>query len=376
MKITIVSAAYPFRGGIAHFTGQLYNELIKSHNVNVITFKRQYPAILFPGKTQYETDPDAEKINSEILIDSINPINWLSVGKKIKKDSPDHLIFCYWLPFFAPCFATIARIVKGNKKTKISVINHNVLPHEKRPGDIAFTKYFFKFVDFFISLSTSVVNDLSKVKKDAKNILLYHPVYTKFGEVLDKSEARKILNLKTEKVLLFFGFIRNYKGLDVLLKAVALLKNKIDFTLLIAGEFYEDETKYLNLIDELKINDYIKIYKEFIPNSEVKNYFSAADVVVLPYKDATQSGIIQVANNFYKPVIATNVGGLPEVIEEGVTGNLVEVNNPEKLAESILSYFAENKESIYTENIKRNLEKLSWGYFSEQMNNFITDKVE
>lgn len=371
MKITILSTAYPLRGGIAHFNGLLYKELSKNHNTNVVTFKRQYPDFLFPGKSQTEDKEELEKIPSEVLVDSVNPLNWIKVGQKIKKEKPDLLIFKFWMPFFAPCFGTISRIVKRNRHTKILVINDNVIPHEKRPGDITFTRYFFRYVHYFISMSKKVDDDLALLKPSAKKLLLFHPVYSNFGELIPKSEARQKLNLGNEKVILFFGFIRNYKGLDILLKAAAFLKNKIEIKVMVAGEFYEDEQKYYNIIENLKIKDIVRIDKDFIPTSEVKYYFSASDVVVLPYKDATQSGIVQIANNFLKPVIATKVGGLPEVIEDNITGNLVESNNPEKLAECILDYFDRSKESLYTENIKKNLDNISWSAFTEKMLNFI-----
>ncbi len=373
MKITILSTAYPLRGGIAHFTGLLFKALSMNYETNVITFSRQYPKILFPGKSQLENGDTVEVIPSTAEVDSVNPVNWIKVGRKIKKDPPDLLIFKYWMPFFGPAFGTITKIVKQKKKTKVIVICDNVIPHERKPGDILFTKYFFNSVDYFITMSKSVQKDLLTLYPKANSKLLFHPIYSNFGAPISKHEARKILNIKSEKVLLFFGFIRDYKGLDVLLNAVKLIKNKIDFTLIVAGEFYSNEEKYLSLTKKLGIQDIVKYYSDFIPTSEVKNYFSACDVVVLPYKSATQSGIVQIANNFDKPMISTNVGGLPEVIEDGKTGYLVEKENPVKLSEAILKYYEENKEDEFVRNIKNKASKYSWSEFVKKMMEFVEE---
>lgn len=370
MKITILSTAYPLRGGIAHFIGLLFKELIRENEVKVITFKRQYPAILFPGKSQLESNDIIEKIPTEPLVDSINPINWIRIGRKIKKDSPDLLILKYWLPFFAPCFGTISRIVKRNKKTKVLTICDNVLPHEKRPGDKALTKYFFKSVDYFILLSVKVKDDLLSIKSDAKFKILPHPIYSNFGELVPKDEAKRKLNLTDNNLILFFGFIRDYKGLDVLLRSMAELD---DIKLIVAGEFYSDKKIYLNLIDQLKIKNKVYLFTDFIPTSDVKYYFSASDAVILPYKDATQSGIVQIAMNFRKPVIATNVGGLNEVIFNYQTGYIVEKENPKALAEAIKRFYEEKKENDFIKNIESEVGKYSWKKFTEGIKDIIKD---
>ncbi len=367
MKITILSTAYPLRGGISHFTGLLYGELKKNHTVNVITFKRQYPSLLFPGKSQFESSETVEEIPTEILVDSINPINWIKIGLKVKKDKPDILIYKYWMPFFAPCFGTISRIAIKNNKTKILVICDNVIPHEKKPGDITLTKYFFKKVDYFILLSENVKKDLISLFPKAKNRVLPHPIYSNFGSPIDKEEAKSFLKIKDEKVILFFGFIRDYKGLDILLEAIAILKDKLNVKLLIAGEFYSNKEKYLSLIKVLGIEKNILMFTDFIPTSEVKYYFSASDCVILPYRDATQSGIVQIAMNFLKPVIAANVGGLAEVIENGISGFIVDRENPQLLAEAILKFYVEEKEGLFVSGILNEINKYSWRRFVEGM---------
>lgn len=367
MKITILSTAYPLRGGIAHFNGLLYEELAKEHDVNVITFKRQYPGVLFPGKTQKEEGDTVEPIPTEVIIDSVNPFNWISIGNKIKNDAPDLLIYKYWMPYFAPSFGTITRIAKRNGKTKAMVICDNVIPHERKPGDITLTKYFFNAVDSFICMSNSVKEDLLTVKPGAEHKLLFHPVYSNFGEAIDKQEARKQLGITEERVILFFGFIREYKGLDTLLHTVALLKDEMNIAVVVAGEFYSDEEKYKKIIRENGLENNVKLYNDFIPTNDVKKYFSCADVVVLPYKSATQSGIVQIANNFGKPIIATNVGGLGEVIKDGYNGYLVEKENPGALADAVRKFYNEGKENEFAANIKRELDNYSWAKFTEGM---------
>lgn len=376
MKITILSTAYPLRGGIAHFNGLLYNELSKSNDVNVITFKRQYPSILFPGKSQTESGETVEAIPTEVLVDSINPLNWIKVGEKIKKDAPDLLIFKYWLPFFGPCFGTISKIAKKNHRTKVLVICDNVIPHEGRPGDRAFTKYFFNNADYFVLLSKKVQADLLSLFPRAKNKVLPHPVYSNFGLPVPKDEARRHLKIKDGKLILFFGFIRDYKGLDILMEAMALLKGKLDVKLMVAGEYYSNEEKYKNLTEKLNVSDSLLMFTDFIPTSEVKYYFCATDAVILPYRSATQSGIVQIAMNFSKPVIATNVGGLEEVVLEGKTGYIVEKEDPARLAEAILKFYTEGKEAEFEKNAANEIEKYSWSSFARGLLEFMEKKEE
>ncbi|MGE5680196.1 MAG: glycosyltransferase [Bacillota bacterium] len=371
MKITILSTAYPLRGGIAHFNGLLYKELAKNNQVNVLTFKRQYPSVFFPGKSQFESGETVEKIPTEVLVDSVNPVNWIKIGLKLKKDAPDLIIYKYWMPFFGPCFGTISKIAKSNRKTKVLTICDNVIPHERKPGDRSFTKYFFSAVDYFVLLSQKVQHDLLSLKPDAVNKVLPHPVYSNFGLPVSKAEARDHLKLKDEKLILFFGFIRDYKGLDVLLESVALMKEKMNVKLIVAGEFYSNEDKYKNLIDKLNIRDSLFLFTDFIPTNEVKYYFCAADAVILPYKDATQSGIVQIAMNFKKPVIAANVGGLEEVVLNGKTGYIVEKERPELLAQAIMKFYNENKEEEFQKNIEGEVDKYSWRRFAQGILDFM-----
>lgn len=359
MKIAIIGTAYPLRGGISHYNAELYKHLSKHHEVDVITFKRQYPKLLFPGKTQEETGEILFRHSSEVLIDSINPFNWIKVGFKLKKRKYDILIFKYWLPFFGPAFGTIFCIAK-NKNCKLISICDNIIPHEKRIGDKVFTKYAFRKVDSCIVQSDAVERDLKNVfpRMPYKNIP--HPVYEIFGEPIEKSTARKKLNLNEAKIILFFGYIRPYKGLKVLFEAMNILKNKINIKLLVLGEFYENELPYKELISNYKLEDQILLKSEYIPNSEVGSYFSATDCVVLPYLNATQSGIAQIAYYFNKPIIATNVGGLAEVVKNEYSGLVVEPNNPIKLSEAIVKFYTNNLEDKFVEAVKIEKKKYSW----------------
>ena len=375
MKIVIVSPAYPLRGGIAHSAGLLYKELAKNHEVFLITFKRQYPNFLFPGKSQTESVEGTDRIPTEVILDSINPFSWNSTAKRIISIKPGLVIFKHWLPFFAPCYGWIARKIKKSSNAKLIAVCHNIIPHEKRIGDKVLSKYFLKKMDYFIPLSDQVKKDLFLFVKNPLYKLLPLPVFSLFGDSVDKDEAKKFLKLSDKNILLFFGFIRDYKGLDVLIEAFSIVRKNVDVKLIVAGEFYEPEEKYIKLIEKHKLEDVIILKKDFIPTSEVKFYFSASDAVVLPYKSATQSGIVQVAVNFCKPVIATNVGGIGEVIEDGKTGFVVEKENPEKLAQAIIRFYKENKEKEFTSNMKSLKEKYSWQNFVKGMFELInTDK--
>jgi glycosyltransferase involved in cell wall biosynthesis len=361
MRIALVGTAYPFRGGISHYNALLYSELKKSHEVDVITFKRQYPQLLFPGKTQQETEGELLRVPSEQLIDSVNPLNWISVGKNLRKRGVDLLIFKYWLPFFGPSFGTIAKFTKQGTRTKVLFICDNVIPHEHRPGDAAFTRFAFNQADFFIVQSETVERDLVRFKPGARYRKVPHPVYNLFGEPVDRLQARNTLGIQRKHLMLFFGYVRPYKGLNVLLQAMAQLTTKLDVELLVVGEFYEGEGSYRNQIRELGLNGNVTLHPEYVSNRDVRTYFSAADVVVLPYLSATQSGIAQIAYNFNKPVIATDVGGLGEVVLNGKTGFLVPPNNAEALADAIQRFFADKKEEEFARNVGQEKEKYTWG---------------
>lgn len=360
-KVIIVGPGHPLRGGLATFNHRLAQEFIAAGNSCAIcSFSLQYPSFLFPGKTQYTNEPAPKGIKIYSKINSVNPLNWLQVGIQLKKEKPDILVVRYWLPIMGPALGTILRQVKKNKHTKIICIADNILPHEKRAGDVLFTKYFIKPVDGFITMSEKVLQDLRKFTTSKPVKLVQHPLYDNFGAAVSKVDARLHLNLpQKEKIALFFGFIRKYKGLDLLLKAVAILKNQlVNFKLLVAGEFYEDEKYYQNLIDELGIRDMLILKTNFIADSEVKYYLCAADVLVQPYKNATQSGVTPLAYYFEKPMIVTNVGGLPALVPNEKCG-LVVAPNSQSIADAILRFYELGGEH-FIPHLRKEKEKYSW----------------
>lgn len=361
MKIIIVSTAFPLRGGIAHYNALLAESLsAHGHEVQTVTFKRQYPSFLFPGKTQEESGEGIRATPAPQLVDSINPLNWIAVGRKLRQQKPDLLIFKYWLPFFGPCFGTIARVAKRGTGTKVLFICDNVIPHEHRPFDAAFTRYVFRAVDYFIVQSRTVERQLKEFWPGAAYRLAPHPVYNIFGSPVDKQEARRALGIRASRVLLFFGYVRAYKGLQVLIRAVAALPREMDLHLMVVGEFYDDEQKYRALIRDLGLEDQVTINSEYVPNEMVGRYFSASDVVVLPYVSATQSGIAQIAYNFDKPVIATAVGGLSEVVIDGETGYIVPAEDASRLAAAIQKFYDEGHEADFGARVRQEKGKYSW----------------
>lgn len=360
MHCIIVSAAYPLRGGIAHYSALLARTLAERHQVETVTFKRQYPSLLFPGSSQQESAPTLNQVPAPQLIDSINPLNWFHVGDQLRRRSPDLVIFNYWMPFFGPCFGTIASRVRRSSSTRVLFLLHNVLPHEVRPFDRAFTRYALSKGDLFIAQSEAVARDLLKFIPGARYRMVPHPVYSLFGPALPKKEARQLLQISASRVVLFFGYVRRYKGLDILLQALARARRELDVTLLVVGEFYDDEARYRRQIAELDLTDSVRIVSAYVPNDQVARYFSASDLVVLPYLSATQSGIAQIAYNFNTPVIATQVGGLAEVVQEGRTGYVVPPGDPEALARAMVRFYGEGHGAEFAEIIAREKQAYSW----------------
>ncbi len=374
MRIVLVGPAYPLRGGIAHSSALLAQYLGRRHQVDLITFKRQYPSLLFPGKSQEEVDSQENSGRAARLIDSINPLNWMSVARHISRMKPDLLLFRYWIPFFGPCFGTIARMVKKRTGARVLFVCDNIIPHDPRPGDVLFTRYAFRQADGFIVLSGAVERDLKKHFPGSHYRMVPHPVYEMFGDPMDKPAARSLLGISQRKVILFFGYVRAYKGLHVLLESMKLLKDKgFDLLLLSVGEFYEDETKYRSLVEKLGIERMVRIVGRYVPNEEVVPYFSACDAVVLPYLSATQSGIAQIAYNFDKPVISTDTGGLPEVVQDGVTGFIVPPGSPDALARAIEKFYSSGKEPEFVDNVRREKKKYSWENLVDNIENLAAE---
>ncbi len=363
-KIIIIGPAYPLRGGgISTFNERLAKQFLNDgFDTTIYTFSYQYPSFLFPGKTQHSSEPAPEGIPIKIKINSINPFNWIKVGNELNKLKPDIVVVRYWLPLMGPCLGTILRRVKKNHYSKVVCIADNVLPHEKRPGDKIFTKYFLKPVDGFITMSEKVLTDLKQFAKGKPAQLIPHPLYDNFGKMIPKQEARKKLGINEEdKVVLFFGFIRKYKGLDILLNAFKILKeeDKIkNLKLLIAGEFYDDEKDYSGLINDPDIKNNLILHTHFISDSEVKFFLCAADCVVQPYRSATQSGVTPLAYHFEIPMIVTNVGGLPSMVPDKKVGLIAEPN-AESIAGKIEEYF-ELGEEFFLPNLREEKKKYSW----------------
>jgi len=373
MKIVIIGTAYPMRGGIAHYVALLYKVLLdRGNEVKIISFKRQYPAIFFPGKTQQDLSKEVEPIPSEPLLDSIGPMSWIRTYLAIKRVKADLVIFQYWMPFFAPCYAVISFLTRLLTNTKILYLCHNIIPHERRFEDRLLTRMGLRNVDYFIVQSQAVKNDLLDFRPKAVYKEVPHPVYEIFSRSFDKSEARKQLNLKqNENVLLFFGYIRKYKGLHVLLNAMPKVLEQTPVKLLVAGEFYDNEQGYHDQIQQLGIQEAVTIVADYIPNEAVGLYFSAADVVVLPYISASQSGIVQIAYNYNKPVITTNVGGLPEVIAEGKTGFIIASEDSEALAKSIINFFNIKDDVDFSKNISEYKKQFSWDRMAAEIESFM-----
>jgi glycosyltransferase involved in cell wall biosynthesis len=372
VKIAIIGTAFPMRGAMAQLNGILANYLSGENEVEIYSFTRQYPKLLFPGKTQEDTstvDIIDPKIRNTQIIDSINPLNWRRCGKIIAKSKPDLLILRFWIPFFAPAYYTICKYVKKKTGAKVVFICDNVIPHEHRPGDKTLIKLIFKVGDYFMIHSKSVENDLLKFSMGKPYMLSPHPVYNIFGDFVKKSEARNHLKEKfglelgNDKVILFFGYIRKYKGVPYLINAMKKITEKFDVKLLIVGEFYEDEKPTHELIRSLDLQNNIHVISDYIPNEEVKYFFCASDVLVLPYIDATQSGIIQIAYYYDKPVIATDVGGLGEVVMDGRTGFVVQPRSAESIADAVIRFYEDDCEDKFCRNVSEEKKKYSWEEF-------------
>jgi glycosyltransferase involved in cell wall biosynthesis len=375
MKIIIVGTAYPLRGAMAQLNAILGWHLSKHHTVEIVSFKRQYPKILFPGKTQIDPSKPLFQLPIKPLIDSINPITWIKAARYIRSRQPDLVIFRYWLPFFAPCFGVISFLVRRNRKTNVLFICDNVAPHERRFADVSLTKFAFHFVDYFIVQSRSVESNLQGFAPNARYAFVPHPIYNVFGDALPKGEARRKLGMADARIILFFGYIRRYKGLHLLLEAMPQVLKHMSVRLLVAGEFYDDEETYRTEIQKFGLADQVTINSQYIPNDEVSLYFSACDVVVLPYISATQSGIVQIAYHFDKPVIATNVGGLAEVVIDNKTGIIVPPSDPTKLSESIVRFYKEERESAFAKNVEQEKSKYSWDHMVEAIEKLATARA-
>jgi D-inositol-3-phosphate glycosyltransferase len=359
----ILGPAWPLRGGLATFDELLCRSLTDAgHDCRIISFSLQYPGFLFPGTTQYDkTGKSPEGITIETKINSVNPFNWLSVGNYIKKEQPDFILIRYWLPFMGPSLGTIARRAKKNGKTKVIAIVDNAIPHERRPGDKLFSSYFLKSCDAYLTMSQKVLSDLGQFTNSTAKLFTEHPLYTSFGEVEEKTKARRHLGLdENGNYLLFFGLIRRYKGLDLLLEAMGDERvKKLNVKLLVAGEYYEDSNYYDEIIERRQLTNRVELHTKFIPNEDVKWYFSACDLVAQTYHTATQSGVTKIALQFDKPSLVTNVGGLGEIIFHGKSGYVVEPNS-KAIADSIVDFYENNREADFVRETIVEKRKYGW----------------
>ena len=370
MKIIIVGSAHPYRGGLASFNERLASEFVaEGHEVEIVTFTLQYPSFLFPGKTQFTDSPKPQNLNIVRRISSINPFNWMKVGREIRDKNADMVIFCYWMSFMAPSFGKIARIVRRNGKTKCIALVHNMIPHEQNILDKILPPYFVKSMDGFIALSKSVADDIGKFDKHNKpKTFSPHPIYDHYGTLLERNDALQQLGLDQNcKYVLFFGLVRAYKGLDLLLQAFADSRIKeSNIKLIVAGEFYQDENIYRKQISDLGIEDKIIIHNEFIPDNKVNLYFSAADIIAQTYKSATQSGVTQIAFHFEKPMLVTNVGGLGEIVIDRKSGYVVEPNAQE-IADALDDFFANSRSEEFEDGVRHEKSKYAWSIMTEKI---------
>ena len=363
MKVIILGPAWPYRGGIAAFNERLARQYqAEGHEVEVVTFTLQYPSFLFPGTTQYSTDPAPEGLKITRKLNSINPFSWLSTGRYIRRQRPDLVLSAFWLPFMAPAMGTALRRAKRKGMRRVSIL-HNLIPHEHRPGDKLFSRYFVGSNDAFITLSRSVLDDLNVFDPKGLKPRTFspHPLYDHYGATLGRKEALDLIGLReNQRYVLFFGFIREYKGLDLLLNAMADERmEKLGVKLIVAGEFYGAPKPYQEQISRHDIGDRVVLHTEFIPDHEVNRYFCAADLVVQPYKNATQSGVSQIAYHFEKPMVVTNVGGLPEIVPDGKAGFVVKPDSQE-IADAIVRYFEEDWQQRLTEGVREEKKKYAW----------------
>lgn len=377
MKIILLGTSWPFRGGLATFNERLAKQFMaEGHDVEIWTFTLQYPSFLFPGKTQYSNEQAPEGIAIRRELNSCNPFNWIRVGKAIKKAAPDLLICCYWMSFFAPAYGLISRMAKKNGKTKCVALVHNMIPHEPNILDKLFAPYFIKSQDGFVALSESVVKDIDLLDKANKpKTFSPHPIYDHYGERMTKKEACAALGLDDKNgYMLFFGLVRAYKGLDVLLDAFGLIKDQLPTVqLIIAGEFYEDEEKYRAQIAANGLKERVLLRNEFIPDADLRKYFGAADLIVQPYKTATQSGVTQVAFHFEKPMLVTNVGGLGEIVHDHKMGYACEPT-AEAIAADIVDYFQNKRQEAYTAYLQKEKTKYAWSNMARAFYQIINGK--
>lgn len=369
MRIVILGPANPYRGGIAALNERLAVELQQEgHEVTIFNFTVQYPGFLFPGKTQY-TD-DAAPVGIEIVrkVNSVNPLNWIKVGCELRRMKPDLVIVRYWLPFMGPSLGTICRLARRNRHTKVVCIADNIIPHEKRPGDRVFTRWFVGGVDGFIAMSKEVYKEIDLFVRHPVKRFAPHPIYDHYGKKISREEALACLHLDGDfRYLLFFGFIRDYKGLDLLLMAMDDKRLRaLPLKLIVAGEYYGNQMYYESLIEQYKLKDRLVMHTDYIPSDRINCYFCAADLIVQPYKSATQSGVTQIGYYFDKSMLVTQVGGLSEIIADGKSGYVVPPES-KAIADAIVDFYKAGREAAFVEETRKLKRNFSWGNLTEKL---------
>lgn len=374
-RIAVVGPMHPYRGGIAHFLEKMEEGLSeRGHETIPVTFTRQYPSLLFPGKTQYVSGADEAGEGPVRLLDTLNPVSWYRTARHLAKHSPDAVLFKYWMSFFAPAFGSIARYLR-RKGVRVVAVVDNALPHERRPGDATLGRFFLRACDGLIVMSDEVEADLRRLGVERPIRRVHHPVYNTFGDPLERAAARAQLGLpKAAPVLLFFGFVRRYKGLHVLLEAMPQIVQALpEVRLVVAGEFYDEKDFYREIIEKHQLSSYLHLHDGYVSDEDVAAYFSAADVVVQPYVSATQSGVAKVAYQFERPLIVTDVGGLAERMPHGEAGLVVPPEDPDALARAVRRFFEEGLQEELTEGVRREREKYSWEPLYESVEAFSGD---
>lgn len=370
-KIIMIGPVYPYKGGISHYTGLMYRELVKRYDVEMLSYKMQYPKFLF-RKEQKDYSSDSFKIDeAKFMIHTANPLNIIRTARYIKRQRPDMVLIQWWHPYFAPSYFLLQRFMGGQN---ITFVCHNVFPHERFPMDKLLTKLAIKRGNHYILHAEEEAKELKKIKEESDYVVTPHPTYNAFRfEGMDKSRARDRLHIaQDEKILLFFGFVRDYKGLRYLLRAMPeIVREEEKVRLWIVGEFGADREEYRDLITELKMQEYVRVVDAYTPDREVEQYFAMADLVVLPYTSATQSGIVQIAFGFEKPVIVTNVGGLPDVVEDGMTGYVIEPEKPQEIANAVLRFYHEEKEQTFIDHIRQESYRFSWERMGDIVSGFL-----
>mgnify|MGYP002508363053 CR=1 FL=1 len=373
-KIILIGPVYPYRSGISHYTGLMCRELAKRHDVEMISYKMQYPKFLF-HKEQRDYSNDSFKIDgTKYMIHTANPFNIVRTARYIRSRQPDMVVIQWWHPYFAPCYFLLTHFMG---RQNVVFVCHNVFPHERFPLDKMLTKLALGGGSHFIVHAAEEAKELKKIKPDPDYVVTPHPTYLAFRfEGMSRERAREKLHIgREERILLFFGYVREYKGLKYLLRAMPQICREDDAVRLwVVGEFGSDKDDYLRLIRDLEIEDRVRVQDAFTPDREVEKYFAAADLVALPYTSATQSGIVQIAYGFTKPVVVTNVGGLPDVVEDGETGYIVEPENPSAFAEAVISFFQEGQAQRMQENIEKEAYRFSWERMGEVVEGFMREK--